>query len=212
MRRPARGRPATGAPRAPAPVETRGGRREELLAAAEALIEERGLGGLRVDDVVARAGVAKGTFYIYFSAKGDVIAALRERYVETMQAQHTAALATLAPDDHAGRLDRWLAEAIEGHVAHERLHDALFHHDLPSLAIKTGVAPANPQLDLLGEIMRAGAADGAFSVEDPRTAAALLYGAMHAAVDLLLGGERPLDVDRVVAATQRLARGAVGAS
>lgn len=191
--------------------ESAGGRREELLAAAEALIEERGLRALTVDDVTARAGVAKGTFYIYFSAKGDVLVALRERYIATMHAQHAAALEELAPDDHAGRLDRWIAEAIRGHVEHERLHDAIFHHELPGLAVKTGVRPANPQLDLLGEVLRAGADAGAFRPIDPPTTAALLYGAMHAAVDLLLSGDQPVDVDRVVTATQELARGAVGA-
>lgn len=199
------------APRGGAADATGGGRREELLAAAEALIEERGLRALTVDDVTARAGVAKGTFYIYFSAKGDVLVALRERYIATMHAQHAAALEELAPDDHAGRLDRWVAEAIGGHVEHERLHDAIFHHELPGLAVKTGVAPANPQLELLGEVLRAGTDAGAFRLSDPVTTAALLYGAMHAAVDLLLGRDRPLDVAQVVAATQALARGAVGA-
>lgn len=198
--------PAASGPRAAA-----GGRREELLDAAEALLTERGLRALTIDDVTARAGVAKGTFYLYFAAKDDVLVALRERYVATMHAQHVRALAQLPPDDHVGRLDRWIAAAIEGHVTHERLHDALFHHELPSLAVKTGVAPANPQLALLGDILRAGVAAGAFALDDPETTAALLYGAMHAAVDLLLGGRRPLDVDRVVRATQQLAHGAVGA-
>lgn len=186
-------------------------RREQLLDAAETLLAERGLRALTVDDVTARAGVAKGTFYLYFAAKGDVLVALRERYVATMHAQHARAIAQLPPDDHVGRLDRWIAEAIGGHVAHERLHDALFHHDLPSLAVKTGVAPANPQLALLREILEAGVAAGAFALADAETTAVLLYGAMHAAVDLLLDGDRPLDVARVVRATQQLAHGAVGA-
>lgn len=187
-------------------------RRDELLAAAEELIVERGLSALTVDDVTGRAGVAKGTFYIYFSAKGELLGALRERYAEAICGQQERALAELPADDHGGRLDRWVEEAIGAHLEHERLHDALFHHELPADAIKTGVTAANPQLDLLARLLDAGVAAGAFALADVETATALLYGAMHAAVDLLLDRERrPLDVDRVVGATQRFARGAVGA-
>ncbi|MDW5597083.1 helix-turn-helix domain-containing protein [Conexibacter stalactiti] len=193
-------------------LETGSRRRDELLAAAEQLIVERGLSALTVDDVTGRAGVAKGTFYIYFSAKGELLAALRERYAAAICAEQERALAELPAEDHGGRLDRWVAEAIGAHLEHERLHDALFHHELPADAIKTGVTAANPQLDLLERILGAGAAAGAFALADVETATALLYGAMHAAVDLLLDrGQRPLDVDRVLSATQRFARGAVGA-
>src|ERR1700754_2492045 len=94
-------------------------RREELLAAAEDVIVERGLRGLTVDEVVGRAGVAKGTFYLYFGAKADLVGALRERYVATMVAQHAAALAALPAEEHAARLDRWVADSIDGHLEHE---------------------------------------------------------------------------------------------
>ena len=40
--------------------------REALLDAGVALAEEHGLAGVSVNMVVARAGVAKGTFYVHF--------------------------------------------------------------------------------------------------------------------------------------------------
>lgn len=191
-----------------------GGRRDELLEAAEELIVERGLSALTVDDVTSRAGVAKGTFYLHFSSKGELLSALRARYAAAICAEQERALATLAPGDHAGRIDRWVAEAIGAHLEHERLHDALFHHDLPAVAVSTGVAVENPQLTLLENLLRAGRDDGSLALEEVDVTAALLYGAMHAAVDLLLGdgggaAERPAP-DRIVAATQRFARGAIG--
>lgn len=204
--------PARARARARVSLAPAGARGESLLAAAEALILERGLRALTVDDVTARAGVAKGTFYLYFAAKEELLAALRARYAAAMRDRQARALAALPAADHGARLDRWIAEAIAGHVEHERLHDALFHHDLPSVALTTGVAVENPQLELLASVLAAGAAAGAFAVADVETATALLYGAMHAAVDLLLGGGHQLDVARVTGATQRFARGAVGAS
>jgi len=186
-------------------------RRETLLAAAEALIDERGIDALTVDEVVGRVGVAKGTFYIYFATKGALLSALRERYATEMRDRHRAAIDALPSDAHGERLDRWVAEAIGGHLERAPLHDALFHHDLPAVAVTTGVAAENPQLALLEELVRAGRDDGAFAVEETAIVATLLYGAMHAAVDLLLSGAEPLDAARIVAATQRFARGAVGA-
>jgi AcrR family transcriptional regulator len=48
--------------------------RKALLAAAEELFGDSGLSAVSVDDIVARAGVAKGTFYNHFRDKEDVAA------------------------------------------------------------------------------------------------------------------------------------------
>ena len=45
----------------------------ELLAAALELFVERGFAGTRLDDVAARAGVSKGTLYLYFENKEDLL-------------------------------------------------------------------------------------------------------------------------------------------
>ncbi len=41
----------------------------ELMAAALELFVEKGFAGTRLDDVAARAGVSKGTLYLYFDSK-----------------------------------------------------------------------------------------------------------------------------------------------
>jgi AcrR family transcriptional regulator len=46
-----------------------GARRQAILAAALAEFAERGYAAARLDDVAARAGVAKGTLYLYFAHK-----------------------------------------------------------------------------------------------------------------------------------------------
>ncbi|MHA4869944.1 TetR/AcrR family transcriptional regulator [Duganella sp. PWIR1] len=47
-------------------------RPKELLAAALDLFEERGFASTRLEDVARRAGVSKGTLYLYFSNKEDL--------------------------------------------------------------------------------------------------------------------------------------------
>lgn len=54
-------------------------RPQELLAAALDLFVERGFAATRLDDVAARAGVSKGTLYLYFANKEELFkAAVRE--------------------------------------------------------------------------------------------------------------------------------------
>lgn len=48
----------------------------ELLEAALALFVEKGFAATRVDEVAARAGVSKGTLFLYFSTKEDLLKAV----------------------------------------------------------------------------------------------------------------------------------------
>jgi AcrR family transcriptional regulator len=48
----------------------------ELMAAALDLFVERGYAATRLDDVAARAGVSKGTLYLYFSSKEELFEAV----------------------------------------------------------------------------------------------------------------------------------------
>jgi TetR/AcrR family transcriptional regulator, transcriptional repressor for nem operon len=65
----------------PTPPTTRAtATREALLDAGVAVAEEHGLAGLSVNRVVARAGVAKGTFYVHFADRDSFIDALHERF------------------------------------------------------------------------------------------------------------------------------------
>jgi AcrR family transcriptional regulator len=60
--------------------------RLRVLAAAERLFAERGVGGVTMDDVAAAAGVGKGTLYRRFADKGGLaVALLDERERELQQ-------------------------------------------------------------------------------------------------------------------------------
>jgi AcrR family transcriptional regulator len=60
-------------------------RPQELLAAALDLFVERGYAAARLDDVAARAGVSKGTLYLYFANKEELFkAVVRENVVPVL--------------------------------------------------------------------------------------------------------------------------------
>jgi AcrR family transcriptional regulator len=54
--------------------------REMIKSCAAALFEAKGVDGTSVNDIVKNAGIAKGTFYLYFKNKDDLINEVFEKY------------------------------------------------------------------------------------------------------------------------------------
>ncbi len=57
-------------------------RREQILAAARKVFREKGYDGTTVSDIVEEAGVAQGTFYLYFPSKKAAVLALAQMLTE----------------------------------------------------------------------------------------------------------------------------------
>src|SRR5262245_17688085 len=74
--------------------------RERIVAAAAALIHERGVAETSLDDVIERAGASKSQLYLYFD---DRAALLREVIAQN------AGLVLQAQEPHLSSLDNWKA-------------------------------------------------------------------------------------------------------
>ncbi|MGV8909906.1 MAG: TetR/AcrR family transcriptional regulator [Propionicimonas sp.] len=59
----------------------RAARRAQVAGAAIRVFRERGVGGTAVSDIVKAAGIAQGTFYLYFDSKDEVLLAVAEQFV-----------------------------------------------------------------------------------------------------------------------------------
>ncbi|MEW9551964.1 TetR/AcrR family transcriptional regulator [Nonomuraea sp. NPDC050783] len=172
-------------------------RRGDLLDAAERLVLAKGVEPLRIDDVVAGAGVAKGTFYLHFASKDDLIAALRDRYVERfVTRQRQAADAETGP----ARVEAWLLAGIAEYLSDARLHDVLFRH-APAAQAEPG---PNPAVTALRQLL-----EKETSLPDPGATAVLLYHAMHGGADHIL--HAPEDRRRLLDEVTRLCRALVRA-
>ena len=82
----------------------------ELLAAALELFVERGYAATRLDDVAARAGVSKGTLYLYFENKEELFkAVVRENIVARISQTRELARQFDGPREELLRLlvQRW---------------------------------------------------------------------------------------------------------
>jgi len=88
----ARRQPAASAVRPPARARPARRRRkearpQELLDAALALFVEKGFAAARADEVARRAGVAKGTLYLYYPSKAELFKAVVRGTLATLIAQ-----------------------------------------------------------------------------------------------------------------------------
>src|SRR3954469_15667793 len=100
-------------------------RREQLLDAAEAVLLERGLSATTVADVAHAAGVAKGTMYLHFESKAELLAGLRARYVQRLTDAALPPEATEVP--HQQLIHRLVSGLFDFSIANGALHHLLFH-------------------------------------------------------------------------------------
>ncbi len=89
----------------------------ELLDAALTVFSEKGYAAARLDEVAARAGVSKGTIYLYFSGKEELFKAM----VRAIVLPNLAGLTDLV-DKHQGPASALLAEVLR------RLGDLISTH------------------------------------------------------------------------------------
>ena len=54
-------------------------RKDQILNAAEEVFTQKGLDDARMDDIAEETGLSKGTLYLYFKSKDDLIAAILDR-------------------------------------------------------------------------------------------------------------------------------------
>jgi AcrR family transcriptional regulator len=119
-------------------VEDKELRRSAMLAAARALFSERGWAGFAMADVAARAGVVRGTLYLYWPTKEELLLSLLEellwqwldeldgRLDETRVPVGPRKLATIVCDSLAGheplgRLLAVLQTLLEHNVSRESI-------------------------------------------------------------------------------------------
>lgn len=155
-------------------------RTDDLMAAAAALFIAKGVDATTIDEIVARAGVAKGTFYHYFATKTDVVLALRERFSRDFVTSVSEAIDACATTDFAARLSGWIHGAVRAYLADFELHDVVFHDFSHS---RRQSKEKDVVIAQLVALLEAGEAAGAWSVPDIRMTALVLFDGMHGVVD-----------------------------
>ena len=183
-------------------------RRAEIVSAATAAFAERGIANTAVSDIVKAAGVAQGTFYLYFKSKDDVVVAVAEHIGDVMVDGIERVVAV--PDRSA--VDKFFAlldqlsdstsdpdasELIE--IMHREgnraLHDRLTEQLTPRF------------VSIIARVIDQGLAEGVFAVPDTRVAAWFVLGGLQSAE---LSGVPLTEMPAALAAATALALRALG--
>jgi AcrR family transcriptional regulator len=116
-------------------AQEKGRRRQTILDAAEGLLLAYPDRVASVDEVAAAAGLAKGTVYLYFPSKEELLLALHERHVEGF---FNALLALLAREREV---------TVEDTIAITRSHMVDIHGFLPLAGLCFGLMEKSIPLD-----------------------------------------------------------------
>jgi AcrR family transcriptional regulator len=145
----------------------------ELLDAALALFVERGFAATRLDDVAARAGVSKGTLYLYYASKDELFkAVVRENLVPLIEnfrrdiEQSDAPGESLLRNFFEGWWSRVGATRLAG-IVKLIMGEA---GNFPELAQFFFEEVSQPNLQLLTDIINRGIASGEFQSVDVEVA------------------------------------------
>ena len=178
---------------APQPASLRRERERELVQATRALFDERGLQEAPIEEIARAVGIARGLIYRQFSSKEELYVLTVTDYLAELDG--LLGEATSAELDPVAQLEAW-AHAYVGfclrypafldcalslmHRPAGELREAL--SDSVWLRLGQGIAGCVVHVS---EILRAGARDGTFTVEDPDYMANVLWtqilGATHLA-------------------------------
>jgi len=150
------------------------------MDAAEPIFLDKGVAATSIDEIVTAADVAKGTFYIHFESKEQLLLALQKRFVAVFRRDLQAGMNRRSVDDWKGRLRGWIEAGVDDYLDRTALHDLVFHDFRPDDPRKKD---DNPIVADLAELLGQGARARAWSVETPHLTAVMLFHAFHGAVD-----------------------------
>lgn len=189
-------------------------RPREILAAALSVFSERGFAAARLDDVAERAGIAKGTIYLYFSTKEELFEAVVRDAFSPVLERMTGAMAL--PDMSCRALVELMIRTMYVQmVATERreilrllVAEAKRFPDLVSFYHREAISRGKA---IAGEILRRGIASGEFRDSPATRYPEVLMGpAILAAVwKLVFEPVEPMDLDRMVEAHLDLVLGSI---
>ncbi|TLM94568.1 MAG: TetR/AcrR family transcriptional regulator [Actinobacteria bacterium] len=181
-----------------------------LFDAALELIGEQGFTGTTVDQIVERAGVAKGTVYYHFRSKAELVDALIGEHLAPLSERLSAAAATATePTEQLAALVRAELEFIRDDRAFAKLlitemwrEDRVWRETLVMLSDRA--------LAVLRKVIAAGVASGDFSADlDVRLAASAVFGLVATTALAWFVAYPDRDIEMMAPQVERLAVGAV---
>jgi AcrR family transcriptional regulator len=175
------------------PTSMRRERERDLVRATRALFDERGMQDAPIEEIARAVGIARGLIYRHFSSKEELYVLTVTDYLAELEG--VLAEASSAELEPVTQLEAWAREYTDFCLRYPAFLDcalSLMHRPARELRealsdsvwLRLGQSIASCVVHV-SEILREGARDGSFSVEDPDYMANVLWtqilGATHLA-------------------------------
>jgi AcrR family transcriptional regulator len=152
-------------------VVNREARRAELVSAAATVFAQRGVANTAVGDIVKEAGVAQGTFYLYFDSKDDAVLAVVERVAGAIIENTTVRIEAASSAVDKLLSLRSVLSGVDSEPEAAALTDLMHRPDNRILHDRLAENMTLRLVPLLEAVVVQGVTEGVFSVEDTRAAA-----------------------------------------
>ncbi|TYT74839.1 TetR/AcrR family transcriptional regulator [Desulfobotulus mexicanus] len=174
--------------------------RQNILDAAIAIFREKGFQKTRVSDIVSAAGLAQGTFYLYFKSKEDIAREICRNFMDSfsgiVEADHNI-FESKTIDELNSRLRQMVfsalkvfknnAEAAEIVLREGIGQGGLFKELYENLIIRF--------IELLGEKIANGRSQNMLGIPNPDTAAVFIVGLVERSFFFFMVMRKDLNID-----------------
>lgn len=187
--------------------------KESILDATDRLLARFGYRKMTVEDIAAEAGIGKGTIYLHFSSKEEVVLSHVDRIVDRLKQQH---LAVIARSKHTA-LER-IRQMLLARVLFR--FDSIQHYTQSLNDLLAALRPGllarraryfEEEAHIFADVLAEGRASGEFEIENEMAAARALLEATNGLLPYSLStnelGEREEVERRTAAIADLLLRG-----
>jgi AcrR family transcriptional regulator len=181
-------------------------RKQQILDAAEKVFTHKGLDEARMDDIAEGTGVSKGTLYLYFKSKGDLIIAILERIFQHTLDQFEARMSNELSATEA--IWRFTEEAARDYT--KMLHLMPIAYEFLALAFRNKTVQKavkryfNLYMDVLVPVIQRGIDSGEFRKVDAQEVAIAAGAIFEGTVLLWVYDKSRVDVEHHIQSSIKL--------
>ncbi len=174
-------------------------RRRQILGVAKELFAERGFHSASISEIIKSAGIARGTFYLYFNSKDAVFESILELAIDELQARIIGVDVDEGAPPPALQLHQNVSRVLEYMLADRALIQLILSHGLPP------DAPMAKQVDaffahveqLIASSLSYGMSVGLVRTCDPSLTAAQILGSVRGGMRHLILAPGDFEVTEV---------------